>query len=69
MYLKTILYIKTVQKVALSFDWTVSTTLNSDHLPLLLILADDSQLPPRGGRSYSNFRKANWDDFLRESED
>ena len=54
---------------ALSFDWTVSTTLNSDHLPLSLILADDSQPPPRGGRSYTNFRRADWDTFKRETEE
>ena len=52
---------------ALNFDWQVSTTLNSDHLPLLLCLADESP-PTCGGRLFVNFRKADWDKFKSVSE-
>ena len=54
--------------LALSFDWTTSTTLNSDHLPMSLSFADDSS-SPREARSFTNFRKANWEDFRRDSEE
>ena len=54
--------------LALAFDWSVSTTLNSDHLPLSLSFADDST-PTRGGRSFSNLKKADWEGFKRESEE
>ena len=52
---------------ALSFDWIASTALNSDHLPVSLIITDEVS-PPRGGRTYTNFRKAKWDEFKRETE-
>ena len=54
--------------LALSFDWTTTTTLNSDHLPMSLSFPDDLS-PTRGARSYNNFRKAYWEGFRRESED
>ena len=54
--------------LALSFDWSVSTTLNSDHLPHSLSFSDDST-SVRGGKTYVNLRKAKWEDFQRESED
>ena len=54
--------------LALSFDWNVSTTLNSDHLPISLSFNDD-YTPTRGARSYANFRKADWEGFRRESEE
>ena len=53
---------------ALSFDWSVSTTLNSDHLPISLAIDGDST-PVRGGRTSFNFRKADWDAFTRETEE
>ena len=51
---------------ALSFDWIASTSLNSDHLPISLLITDEVT-PPRGGRSYTNFRKAKWEEFKRET--
>ena len=45
--------------LALNFDWSVTTTLNSDHLPISLRFPDDSP-PARNGRRYTNFRKADW---------
>lgn len=53
--------------LALNFNWITTTTLNSDHVPVSLCFADDTS-PPRGGRTYTNFKKANWEDFTRESE-
>ena len=53
---------------ALSFDWSTSTTLNSDHLPMSLSFSDDST-SIRGARSFTNFRKADWEGFRRDSED
>ena len=44
---------------ALSFDWIASTALNSDHLPISLLIADERSLPC-GGRTYVNFRAAKW---------
>ena len=54
--------------LALQFDWSTSTTLNSDHLPVSLSFADETA-PIRGKRSYINFHKANWDGFKRDSEE
>ena len=54
--------------LALSFDFGVSTTLNSDHLPVSLSFPDDNVPPPRGGRTFTNFRKADWEGFKRDSE-
>ena len=52
---------------ALSFDWITSTALNSDHLPVSLLIADESP-PSRVGREYTNFKKAEWEEFKNESE-
>ena len=41
--------------------------MNSDHLPLSLSF--DDAAPQRGGSTYINFKKANWRDFTRDSED
>jgi hypothetical protein len=51
-----------------SLTWSVHTTLNSDHLPIVVsYLTVD--IPPRARRSFTNFRLANWPGFLQESED
>ena len=50
--------------LAVNFDWCVTTTLNSDHLPVSLCFPDDSP-PSRGGRRFTNFRKADWPAFSR----
>ena len=54
--------------LALNFEWSISTSLNSDHLPISLVFDDDAP-PPRGGRTYVNFRKADWTKFTRDSEE
>ena len=48
--------------LALNFDWSVTTTLNSDHLPISLRFPDDSP-PARNGKRFTNFRKADWPSF------
>jgi hypothetical protein len=40
----------------------------SDHLPIKL-LVNSSIEPPRNKRTFTNFAKANWAGFIRESED
>ena len=54
--------------LALSFDWSTSTSLNSNHLPMSLSFLDDST-SIRGARSFANFRKADWEGFRRETEE
>ena len=54
--------------IALNFEWSAHTTLNSDHLPLSLSFEDNTP-PQRSGRTYVNFKKARWNDFTRESEE
>ena len=58
-------------EIALDFEWTTLTTLNSDHLPILLHLGEtlstDSPQVPR--ISFTNLRKADWDSFTRETEE
>jgi hypothetical protein len=51
-----------------SLNWSVLTTLNSDHLPIIVsFLTDDP--PPRLRRSFTNFKLADWPGFLWESEE
>ena len=51
-------------------EWSTITTLNSDHLPILIHLhgsfSSDSPDPPR--QTFDNFRKADWISFTRETE-
>ena len=54
--------------LALSFDWTISTTLNSDHLPFSLSFPDNST-PICGGKTFINLKKAKWEDFQSKTED
>ena len=53
--------------LATSFSWSTSTTLNSDHLPILISILDS--IPPvRPTRSFINFKLARWRDFREEVE-
>jgi hypothetical protein len=54
--------------VALALTWTTHIQLNSDHLPITISLPSDDALPPRAAKTYTNFRKADWPMFIRESE-
>ena len=54
---------------ALDATWTPLTTLNSDHLPIIVTIDQDlSNLPPPPRQTFTNFRRARWNDFLRETE-
>ena len=55
--------------LGLNASWVPMTTLNSDHLPILIDLDGWFAEPPKMGPAcYTNFRKANWDLFTAESE-
>ena len=57
--------------IAIDSDWSPSTTGNSDHLPIIIQLGSafsmDCPDPPR--RTFTNFRKANWDEFTAHTEE
>ena len=53
--------------IALNFDWSTFTTLNSDHLPITICIEDDFPAT-RPIRTFINLRKANWDGFKRDIE-
>ena len=55
--------------LALDADWTPLTTLNSDHLPIIITIDHDlSSLPDPPRHTFTNFRRARWNDFLEETE-
>ena len=55
--------------LGLNASWVPITTLNSDHIPILVDLDGWFAEPPQvGPNCYTNFRKANWDLFTSESE-
>ena len=49
-------------------NWYPLTTLNSDHLPILVSFPDNDKRHPRRIKTYFNFKKADWDSFTTESE-
>ena len=46
--------------IALLSDWTVSTSLASDHLPILITINSELSTIDRPRRTYINFKKADW---------
>jgi hypothetical protein len=54
--------------VALVSTWATHVQLNSDHLPITVSLPCDEVPPPRTTKSFTNFCKADWPAFIRESE-
>jgi hypothetical protein len=54
--------------IVLASTWVTHVNLNSDHLPITILLPSDEVLPRRSAKCYTNFRKANWSMFIRESE-
>jgi hypothetical protein len=54
--------------VALAATWETHVQLNSDHLPITITLPCDDAPPPKAAKTYTNFRKADWPAFIRESE-
>ena len=57
--------------IAIDSDWRPTITGNSDHLPIIIQLGSafsmDCPEPPR--RTFTNFRKANWDAFTAYTEE
>ena len=50
--------------------WKTIHALNSDHLPILLtIQTDNKHTIQQNRRSYTNYRKADWDKFTQDTED
>ena len=50
--------------------WRTVRALNSDHLPIQLTIQTDSRHTiQQNRRSYTNYRKADWDRFTRDTED
>lgn len=54
--------------LALDAQWIPLVRLNSDHLPIAISL--NSLIPPEPSikRTYTNYRKADWDSFTRSTE-
>ena len=51
-------------------SWTTIHALNSDHLPILItIQTDNKHTIQHNRRSYTNYRKADWDKFTQDTED
>ena len=50
-----------------SLDWVTLTTLNSDHLPIIVSLVINAK-PVRFNRTFINFHKADWAGYIREIE-
>ena len=49
--------------------WEPIVTMNSDHLPIIVDLDGWFSAPPYSGpSSYTNYRKADWTEFTRETE-
>ena len=57
--------------IAIDSEWFTLTTLNYDHLLILIQLGNafSMDFPELPHRTYTNFRKANWDAFTRETEE
>ena len=60
--------------IALLSDWSVSTSLARDHLPILITINSELSTIDGPRRTYINFKKANWtryaeacDKYLAES--
>jgi hypothetical protein len=55
--------------LALELSWSIQITFNSDHLPILIEFPNNL-VPPGTSRvkTYTNFSKADWPCFIRESE-
>ena len=46
--------------IALLSDWSVSTSLYSDHLPILFTINSEQSTTDRPRRTYINFKKVDW---------
>ena len=50
-------------------SWEVRTNLGSDHLPIIIKIETDIKPITSDNRTYINFRKANWQDFNKTTEE
>ena len=48
--------------------WETHTSLGSDHLPIVITCTTNIQAQPSEKRTYINFKKANWPEFLVKTE-
>ena len=49
-------------------SWKVETTLNSDHLPIIIAIKTEIQPQRSENITYINFKKADWEKFENETE-
>ena len=49
-------------------SWHTHTTLGSDHLPIIVTLVTDLQRTPSDNRTFTNFKKADWQKFTEDTE-
>jgi hypothetical protein len=54
--------------LALQTVWTTHTTLNSDHLPIVITIMDPAAGPSGSRRTYVNYRRADWETYAAETE-
>ena len=48
--------------------WSTLTTLGSDHLPITIFLSSHTPPSPRKACPFTNFHKADWEEFNAETE-
>ena len=56
--------------LALDYTWEISTTLNSDHRPIIISPVDVSSpfFDDSSERTFTNFKRADWSNFHKETE-
>ena len=60
----------TTSDIATIAEWDVTTELTSDHLPICISLPlDDHKTVDNPRRCFTNFKKADWENFTKECEE
>ena len=60
----------TTSDIATLAEWKVTTELTSDHLPICISLPlDDHKTVDNPRRCFTNFKKADWENFTKECEE
>ena len=54
--------------LSLNSEWSASTELSSDHLPILTKIQINNPIQPKPTHTFLNYRKANWTSFTEEVE-
>ena len=49
--------------ITLLYDWSVSTSLSSDHLPILITINSELSTIDGPRRTYINFKKSDWERY------